>query len=446
MKIIRTPFILAIVIASSFTLMSVPARAVDPKNAPVAVRWWGQAFVTIETWWGLTVAIDPYDPARTGYDDPGVSADLVLITHNHFDHDDADLVGGGPFVVRGVGEDGTVQVFDLTLDRRPNESATKLAETSESGRLGPHPVRVWSIPAWHDDVKGAQRGATAMFLIEVDGVRILHCGDLGQSELTPAQLDAIGRVDALLIPVGGTYTIDGATAARITAQLAPRFVVPIHYKTPALSIPLDDASAFLAALPESAVRRAAVGNTLAVMTADPAAAPSAMVAVTLGYEPWTPPDYLRAGLDRVAKARESLAQTIESLSSEQLNHKPSDGTHTVRWNAEHTAGAEASFFSMVAQDANPAFPIVQMRPAQMPADYVPATPDWSPHEEADNIRRVGAFVERFAYLLNGVDPAQERYPAFFKSLNGLFDLLENHYNTHHANVKKKFKLPDWPTQ
>ena len=424
------------------------ARAIDPERAPVAVRWWGQAFITIETWWGLTVAIDPYSPARTGYSDPGVAADLVLVSHDHADHNNAAMVRGNPFVVRGLDDRGDARSLDLTLDRLPNENAVTLAETEGAGRLGPHAVRVVSIPAWHDNHHGAKRGATALFLIETDGVRILHCGDLGQRELTPDQLEAIGRVDVLLIPVGGTYTIDGADAARITDQVAPRFVVPIHFKTPVLSIPLADASAFREALPDAYEERGAVGNTLAVAAfggPGEETTPGPVV-VTLGTTPWTPSPVIHDGLARIARAREALARTLESLTPTQLDHHPANGTHTVRWNAEHTAGAEAIFISLVLHDADPTLPLMRISPAQQPKDYVPANPDWSPTEEAMHIRRVGALTERFAYLLDGVDPAEERYPAFFKSLNGLFDLLENHYDHHHEQVKKKFEEPDWPAE
>lgn len=433
----------AIAVATVCAPLASPVSAADPAQAPVAVRWWGQGFVTIETWWGLRVAIDPYDPERTGYADPGVRANLVLVTHGHADHDHPEIVRGGPFIVRGLAENGAFRELDLTLDRLPNDTAVKLTKTSERGLLGPHPVRVTSIPSWHDDAQGEQRGANAMFLIEVDGVRILHCGDLGQSELTTEQLAEIGPIDAMLLPVGGTYTIDGKTAARIASQVAPRYVVPIHFKTPDGRIELDTAASFLAALDENVGRREAVGNTLAVASATESSAPG-LTAVVLRHRPWEAPEHIREGLARIREARSSLAATVASLTVEQLDHKPSNGTHTVRWNAEHTAGSELIFMSLVFRHSNEALPIIRVTPAQQPADYSPAHPDWTAAEEAAHMRRTGEFAERFAYLFDGIDPDEERYPAFFKSLNGLFDLMHNHYNRHHEQVKKKFELADWP--
>src|SRR5687768_7073674 len=117
---------------------------------PVAVRWWGQGFVTVETWWGLTVAIDPYDPG-IGYADPGVAADLVLITHAHRDHNNPDLVQGEPTVFRGLDDDGNVRELRVAVDRKPNEDAPRAGEESELGELSAHAVRAFTIASFHDE-------------------------------------------------------------------------------------------------------------------------------------------------------------------------------------------------------------------------------------------------------------------------------------------------------
>ena len=104
-------------------LAATPLTAAPGK--PVAVRFWGQGLVTIETYWNLTVAIDPY-ALRIGYDDPGIESDLVLVTHEHFDHNNVELIGGTPSVIRGLDDSGGVRVVDVVLDRAPNSPRASL--------------------------------------------------------------------------------------------------------------------------------------------------------------------------------------------------------------------------------------------------------------------------------------------------------------------------------
>ncbi len=429
--------ILVVFAALAGLFASAPARGVDAERAPVAVRWWGGSTVTIESWWGLTVAIDP--AGREHGMPVGLKPDLVLISSNKRDAVGAGTIAGNPFKVRGVAETGAAVSLDLTLDRRPNESARRLSETAEAADLGPHPVRVWSIPA--------QQGAS-MFLIETDGVRILHAVSLDAGELSPAQLDTIGRVDALIVPATSpaASTIDPADrAARLVHQLAPRYIIPVG--APGQTPTPEQLARIADGLPNSHERRPQPGNTLALTALDAPGAPedAAPIIAMLGVNAWTPTDAIASGLARVSAARESLARTIEGLSPAQLDHHPADDSHTVRWNGEHTAGAEATFFSIVFRDSSPDFPMLRLSPPQRVGDYSPANPEFSPREEAEHLRRVGALVERFAYILADVDPATERYPVFFRSINGLFDLLERHYNQHHDNVRKKFEAADWPS-
>jgi L-ascorbate metabolism protein UlaG (beta-lactamase superfamily) len=101
------------------------------------------------------------------------------------------------------------------------------------------------IPSFHDDTQGSQRGKNIIFAFELDGIRLCHLGDLGHM-LNQAQLDSIGKVDILFIPVGGAFTIDGDQANSVVAKLKPRLVIPMHFKTPLCSIPLDGVYKFLA--------------------------------------------------------------------------------------------------------------------------------------------------------------------------------------------------------
>lgn len=435
----QNPLTHSLRLIAAFAVLVAPAVAIalDADRAPVAVRWWGGSSVTIESWWGLTVAIDP--AGRGNGQQQELKPDLVLISMNQRDPAGSPAFAGNPFVVLGVDEIGVSQSLDLTLDRRPNETARRLSQTAEASDLGPHPVRVWSIPA---------RAGAVMFLIETDGVRILHTGSLTADELSPAQLDKIGRVDALLISAVSSpdsKTDPADRAARLVHQLAPRYVVPIG--NPGETPTPEQIARVAQSVPGAYDHRPQPGNTLAASAPDAPGASdeSRPIVATIGLTPWTPTDVISTGLARVAAARESLARTVEGLSATQLDHQPADGSHTVRWNAEHTAGSEATFFSIVLRDSAPDFPTLRLSPPQRVSDYIPSNPGFSPREEADHLRRVGALVERFAYILADVDPASERYPVFFRSLNGLFDLLERHYNQHHDNVRKKFEASDWPS-
>ena len=95
-------------------------------------------------------------------------------------------------------------------------------------------VSISSVETWHDTEHGAKRGKNRVFIIEVDGVRLIHMGDIGHHP-TPSQLDAIGHVDVLFVPCGGFYTIDAEGATRLVSTTKPKVVIPMHYKTETIS-------------------------------------------------------------------------------------------------------------------------------------------------------------------------------------------------------------------
>ncbi len=421
-----------------------PAAEADKTQWPVAVRWWGQAYVTIETYWGLTVAIDPYS-TEIGYEDPGLSADLVLITHNHADHNNPGIVKGEPKVFAGLSADGEVRELRVALDRRPNEETPRAGEVDEMGDLSDHAVRAFTVPSYHDDQQGNERGRNALWVVEADGARILHMGDFGQSELTSEQLAHIGNIDLLLIPVGGVYTVDGETAARIVEQVKPRIVVPMHFKTEPLQIDLAPADAFLGAMPERYQREEASGNTVAVSARRGGGDDAQPRVVSLKFQPWEMPEELAALFEEKEAVQKRSAEVYRPLSAEQMNFRPSNGTHTPRWNVEHTNGYELSMFSAFYAGADPEISRITERPEQMPPDYVPANPEWTGAEEARAIERTMAFTRRFAYLLDGMALDATAQGARLP-LGRMVQMMGNHYNEHTSNVEKKFDLPDWPAE
>jgi L-ascorbate metabolism protein UlaG (beta-lactamase superfamily) len=175
------------------------------------IRWFGQAAFALESG-GQNVVIDPFERlpetvrARgIRFDYPpvqGVRADLILVTHEHFDHNGTGGVEGDPAVVR-------------------------LAGTHET------PIgTVTGVASEHDQAAGTQRGPNAMYRFAFDGIEVAHLGDLGQAALRPEQAAALRGAEVLFVPVGGGPTLDGPQAAQVVAELAPRVVVPMHYGTP----------------------------------------------------------------------------------------------------------------------------------------------------------------------------------------------------------------------
>ena len=188
------------------------------------IRWYGQSAFLVEA--GRRVFVDPFGDMsaaasrRIEFRYPpidGAEADLVLVTHDHLDHNAVDAVGGDPAVLRSPG-------------------------THES------PVgEVVGVASEHDAAAGTQRGANTIFVFPLDGLRLCHLGDLGQPALRPEQRAAIGDVDLLFVPVGGGPVLGGGEAAAVVRELAPRLVVPMHYRTPAVNF-LEPPDAFIDAL------------------------------------------------------------------------------------------------------------------------------------------------------------------------------------------------------
>jgi L-ascorbate metabolism protein UlaG (beta-lactamase superfamily) len=189
------------------------------------IRWFGQsAFLLTGT---KRVLIDPFGPmdglaARGivfGYPPiAGIEADLVLITHEHHDHNAVGAADGSPVVIR-----------------------------STAGTIDSPVGEVVAVAAEHDGRAGTERGPNTIFRFGLDGLRICHLGDLGQPALRPEQEQAIGEVDVLFIPVGGGPTVGGEAAAAIVRALRARLVVPMHYRTDAVNF-LEPPDAFLEAL------------------------------------------------------------------------------------------------------------------------------------------------------------------------------------------------------
>lgn len=146
-----------------------------------------------------TVVTDPFDGDMVGLKFPKVDeVDIVTVSHDHPDHNAVANIVGTPFIVKGPGE---YEVKGVTI-------------------IG--------VPTYHDEKNGEERGRNTVYKFTVDGLNICHLGDLGH-KLTDANVEQLGDVDILFVPVGGFYTIDAKTAAAVVAQIEPYVVIPMHY-------------------------------------------------------------------------------------------------------------------------------------------------------------------------------------------------------------------------
>jgi len=163
----------------------------------VKVKWLGHASFLITSDSGVKIITDPYvTNENLNYGEIDESADVVTVSHEHFDHNNVAAVKGNPEVVRG-----TAKVKGIEFK---------------------------AIPTYHDETEGSQRGNNNIFCFEVDGVKICHLGDLGHP-LSDKQVSELGEVDVLLVPVGGNYTINAEVATQVSNRLAAKVVIPMHF-------------------------------------------------------------------------------------------------------------------------------------------------------------------------------------------------------------------------
>ena len=422
-------------------LAVVSASTLSAEGNPVAVRWWGQGMVSIESFWNLHVVVDPY-AKNLGAEKQPVTADVVLLTHADLTPENIRTIQGEPVVVQcpvDTGNDrGGRESLYHSLGRVPSEAKpTWLFHGKATQSIRDRsPILVDAIPAWRDNSEGSQRGATSMLKIETDGVRIIHCGDLGQAQLTDSQVKQMEEVDVLIIKA------DATIAAKVIAQIKPRYVLPIAYQTKDRGLPSVTVEAFLASLGKSYEIDKPKGNTFAVSSADSDDETSTRI-IMPANEPAKLSGELATLMQKMESACTASQKVFAKLSAKQLSWQPPNGSHTPRWNAEHMMGRQLGFFSQIYAALDPEIAAINLNPKQMPQDYRPAHPAWDGAEEARQMQRSAAFVRRFAYLLDGVN-LDRRAPGSRWTPRGLLEQMERHFNSHTANVKKKFELEGWP--
>jgi L-ascorbate metabolism protein UlaG (beta-lactamase superfamily) len=160
----------------------------------------------------VVMFIDPFDKS-IGLRPPQGSADLVLVTHDHHDHNNTEAIKGEPYII------------DI-----PGEYSVK-------------GINIVGMKTFHDKKEGVERGANTIYMLETEELRICHMGDLGES-LSEKQLETINGVNVLMIPIGGKYTLDGKEAVDIIKKIEPEIVIPIHYKINGSTVDVDDEKKF----------------------------------------------------------------------------------------------------------------------------------------------------------------------------------------------------------
>jgi len=162
------------------------------------IRWLGHSTFQIKS--ESTLVIDPHNPEAGGRLPDDLTADTVLVTHGHMDHNFTQAVGGMP------------EIF------------------SQLGDFNSDEYKIKGVASYHDDTNGTQRGENIIYIISAEGLRLCHMGDLGHV-LNAKEIQELGEIDILMIPVGGYYTIDADKAAQVVGQLEPKVVMPMHYKS-----------------------------------------------------------------------------------------------------------------------------------------------------------------------------------------------------------------------
>jgi len=181
------------------------------------IRWFGQSFFEITTDTdvkkGAKAYIDPYD-SSIGLTPPSdLQADLVMVSHQHPDHNNVKAFADPGIVIEGSGE------------------------YSVSG------IDVKGILTYHDTKLGSELGVNIIYLLESEGIRLAHFGDLGHP-LSESQIRDIDGVDILMIPVGGKYSSSSNDAVKTIKQIEPKIVIPMHYKIPGIKVELLDLEGF----------------------------------------------------------------------------------------------------------------------------------------------------------------------------------------------------------
>jgi len=202
------------------------------------IRWHGHSCFEITN--EVTVVTDPHDGRSIGIPAPSVKGDIILVSHDHYDHNS----------VKSVEKDDSKIVTD--------ERKRTISD-----------IQIEGVPTFHDEVRGMKRGKNIVYKFTIDGINFCHLGDLGH-DLDKEIINNIGQIDILFIPIGGTFTIDANQAWNIINKVKPKIVIPMHYKIGGLSLSIAGIDPFLE---QAAYKVIHVGNEIDIEKEDLPAEP-----------------------------------------------------------------------------------------------------------------------------------------------------------------------------
>ena len=183
------------------------------------LRWHGHSCFEITN--NKKIVTDPHDGKSIGIPAPSVQADIILVSHDHYDHNSVKTV-------------------------KKNDSKV----ITDSRRYNIDNVEIYGINTYHDEENGAKRGKNIAFKFILDNITFCHLGDLGHN-LDEENILKIGNVDVLFIPIGGTFTLDDKKAWSVIKKIKPKIIVPMHYKIGGLSLPISGIEAFIQQNPDN---------------------------------------------------------------------------------------------------------------------------------------------------------------------------------------------------
>jgi len=177
------------------------------------INWYGHSCFRLEAK-DISVLLDPFNK-EIGLRAPRIKDNLILVSHQHPDHNNVADANPEAFIIDGPGEYEKQGIY------------------------------VRGIQSYHDKAEGKERGLNTIYVIKAEDINICHLGDLGQDKLTDDQIEDLGDIDILMVPVGGKYTLDAKEAAVVVGQIEPKIIIPMHYKLPDLKLDIEGPEKFL---------------------------------------------------------------------------------------------------------------------------------------------------------------------------------------------------------